>query len=288
ETDGVAILHYKMPILPCNTRREGDFTCPNDCISQLPYEILVDVLSCLSMKEAARTTILSSRWRYLWNSFTGCLNFEKPLTMAYLEAKAHLGLEAEPLARERFMFMSWVNQVLGSHHGQLMEGLRICFDVDYNNNDIDKWVQFAVEKKVQKLELDFSGVRYDCYERSSGQYTFPSHLFRCSSFRSLTSLRLANVGVSGEVLEHLLSYCTVEALSVKESLCLTSLKLFGPSLKLKYLELKSCTHEFAEEKESEGKYDGKRKEMEHERQLGLNLQRLCWKNSITCYFEGTF
>lgn len=226
-----------MPILPCNTRREGDFTCPNDCISQLPYEILVDVLSCLSMKEAARTTILSSRWRYLWNSFTGCLNFEKPLTMAYLEAKAHLGLEAEPLARERFMFMSWVNQVLGSHHGQLMEGLRICFDVDYNNNDIDKWVQFAVEKKVQKLELDFSGVRYDCYERSSGQYTFPSHLFRCSSFRSLTSLRLANVGVSGEVLEHLLSYCTVEALSVKESLCLTSLKLFGPSLKLKYLEL---------------------------------------------------
>lgn len=116
-----------MPLLPCNKRREGDFTCPDDHISQLPDEILVDVLSCLSMKEAARTTILSSRWRYLWNSFTGCLNFEKPLTMAYLEAKARLGLEAEPLARERLMFMSWVNQVLGSHHGQLMEGLRICF-----------------------------------------------------------------------------------------------------------------------------------------------------------------
>lgn len=226
-------------LLPCNKRREGDFTCLDDRISQLPDGILLNVVSRLTMKEAARTTVLSSRWRYLWNWFTGCLNFDNPLTMAHLKAKARMGLEGELLAIERRKFMSWVNQVLGSHQGQLMEGLRICFDVEYSSDDINKWVKFAIEKKVQKLELDFTGVKVESYWlRTSGQYIFPSHLHTYSSVRSLTSLCLANVGVTGEVLEHLLPYCPfLELLSIKESLCLTSLKIFGPSLKLKYLEL---------------------------------------------------
>lgn len=77
--------------------------------------------------------------------------------MAYLKAKPRLGLEGE-LAIERRNFMSWVNRVLGSHQGQFMEGLRICFDVEYSDDDINKWIKFSVEKKVQKLELDFTGV----------------------------------------------------------------------------------------------------------------------------------
>ncbi len=58
--------------------------------------------------------------------------------MAHLKAKARLGLEGELLEIERLKFMSWLNQVLGSHQGELIEGLRICFDVEYSNDDINK------------------------------------------------------------------------------------------------------------------------------------------------------
>ncbi|KAK9217529.1 hypothetical protein WN943_006156 [Citrus x changshan-huyou] len=125
-----------MLLQPCNERRESD-----DRISQFPVDILAIVVSRLTMKEAARTTTLSSRWRCLWNWFSGCLNFDNPLTMAHLKAKARLGLEGELLEIERLKFMSWLNQVLGSHQGELIEGLRICFDVEYSNDDINKVVE---------------------------------------------------------------------------------------------------------------------------------------------------
>ncbi|KAL9257672.1 putative F-box protein [Drosera capensis] len=37
-----------------------------DRISELPDEVLCCILSHLSLQEAARTTILSCRWRYVW------------------------------------------------------------------------------------------------------------------------------------------------------------------------------------------------------------------------------
>ncbi|GAB2284568.1 hypothetical protein Dimus_019023 [Dionaea muscipula] len=37
-----------------------------DRISELPDEVLFSILSRLSLQEAARTTVLSRRWRYVW------------------------------------------------------------------------------------------------------------------------------------------------------------------------------------------------------------------------------
>ncbi|KAL4639061.1 hypothetical protein ACB092_03G190900, partial [Castanea dentata] len=38
--------------------------------SKLPDEILVSILSLLTLKEMQRTTILAKRWRYLWTRFS--------------------------------------------------------------------------------------------------------------------------------------------------------------------------------------------------------------------------
>lgn len=46
-----------------------------DQISQLDDQVLITILSLLTVKEAERTCVLSKRWRYLW-TFTSCLNFE--------------------------------------------------------------------------------------------------------------------------------------------------------------------------------------------------------------------
>ncbi|KAH9737204.1 FBD domain-containing protein [Citrus sinensis] len=221
-------------LLPCNKRkRREDYTCLYDRISELPDDILVTVLSRLTIKEAARTSILSSRWRYLWKWFNGCLNFDNPLTMG--DYNWTLGLGSQPLDVERHKFVSWVNQVLRSLQCHSLEGLMICFDVA-SNGDIHNWINFAVEKKVQKLDLDFS--RVQDFSWPVAEYTFSPHLDSYSSFSSLTALSLNTVAVTGEALEHLLSCCHfLEVLTVIHSPCLTSLKVSGPSLRLKYLKL---------------------------------------------------
>lgn len=38
---------------------------PKDTIQKLPDDVLVSIISLLKLKEAARTSVLSRRWRYI-------------------------------------------------------------------------------------------------------------------------------------------------------------------------------------------------------------------------------
>ncbi|GAY44793.1 hypothetical protein CUMW_084560, partial [Citrus unshiu] len=92
-----------------------------------------------------------------------------------------------------------------------IEGLRICFDA-VSDDDIANWINFATERRFQKLELDFTEVQFD---------------------------------ITGETVENLLSNCPfLEVLSVDDSNCFKSLKVSGPSLKLRRLELKYLSSDF--------------------------------------------
>lgn len=105
-----------------------------------------------------------------------------------------------------------------------------------SNVDVHNWIKFAIEKKVRTLELNVRRFRPTRWH--FGQYTFPPYFDSYSNFSSLTELSLANVAVTGDVLEHLLSYCALlEVLSVAESECLRSLKVSGSLPELKYLTL---------------------------------------------------
>ena len=44
-------------------------------MSELPEEIVVSILSRLSLREAVRTSVLSKPWRYVWTSIPA-LNFD--------------------------------------------------------------------------------------------------------------------------------------------------------------------------------------------------------------------
>ncbi|GMY15086.1 F-box/FBD/LRR-repeat protein At4g26340-like [Fagus crenata] len=154
-----------------------------------------------------------------------------------LEDMRHqLGLGTRPLNIEKECFLRWVNNVLILNWAPIVDEIRIRFEVD-SQDDVNRWIRIALEKKVKRLELDLTNYKADLDIHCN----FPTHLLHSSSFSSLTTLRLAYVNVTGDFLEYLISHCPfLEVLCISNSSSLMGLNVCGPSLKLKYLEIHKC------------------------------------------------
>ncbi|KAL3614424.1 hypothetical protein CASFOL_042498 [Castilleja foliolosa] len=121
---------------------------PEDYISLLPNDILDSILSRLTLKEAAITSNLSRRWCYLW-TLTAGLDFDNYNILDRITA------DPKSLISERPKYINWVNRVVRQHKGEILDAVRICFDLDKSSKcAIDNWVKFAVSKGVQRLELE--------------------------------------------------------------------------------------------------------------------------------------
>lgn len=234
----------------CKRNNKGE-----DYICRLPDEILVIILSGLSMREVARTSVLSRRWRYLWTFFAGIFDFDGSDTLIRFK------WNEKSLKFERIRFIRWVNQVLRSHQGPSVDELKVCFDLDNHYKPaIDGWIEFAMRKEIRKLELDLN-YDFSALPVQREFYAFPSHLLKNFTLGLLTTLRLSYVSVTGEVLDYLLSHVPLlEVLSVKFSPGLVCFSVSGPSLKLKYLEIINCKNmenlEISAENLVSFKYDG--------------------------------
>ncbi|CAK9183669.1 unnamed protein product [Ilex paraguariensis] len=233
-----------------------------DWISLLPDEVLILILSLLSVKEAAVTSILSRRWRYVWESITR-LDFDAKEALVKIDRNHN---DRDFLEIERRKYVNWVNQVVRLHKGQTIEEFRVSFDLGNSSKwDIDKWLKFVLTRRVYQLSLDLSmdadrrGIRHfekpytfsadilneikaTSFENLSSKYSIMRH---CSfmGFRCLKALCFRCVNVSGDVLECFLSDCPVlERLYVRSSPKLVHFKVAGsgPPLVLKYLEICCC------------------------------------------------
>ncbi|XP_062169713.1 F-box/FBD/LRR-repeat protein At5g53840-like [Alnus glutinosa] len=208
-----------------------------DRISGMPDDVLVSILSLITMKEAGRTSVLSRRWQKLW-TFVPNLNFDGQERLYYLED--HIGARGfRRLHRiARTNYVKWVNRVLELHRTPAIDQFRVFFDLteDYRR-DIDNWINFAMEKRVQRLELSFD------YCSLINPYPFPS-LYQTRGIPSPNSLRaliLKFLNVSGEVLEYFICNCPfLDRLWVEGSETLVNLKVAGPLLRLKHLEISHC------------------------------------------------
>ncbi|EYU41899.1 hypothetical protein MIMGU_mgv1a009068mg [Erythranthe guttata] len=226
----------------------------DDRVSQLPDDILADILSRLSLKEAGRTSVLSSRWMNLWKH-TNSLNFDTKR-----ESHKHYA-QRKLLKRDRRKYVKWVNSVLRSHKSTVLKEFRIRFPLNASDrNTITQWLEFALSRQVQKLELDIQNY-YDPTE----EYCFPNGLLIPSScrasklqppsdnicidhhpcmlfdFKSLKALSFKSVGVSDGDINFFLDNCPqLEQLIVSQSKKLSKPEICGSSLKLKHLELVNC------------------------------------------------
>lgn len=201
-----------------------------DRISELPEDIMLTILFRLEMKEAAKTSILSKRWRYIWTNWT---DFDFDCLEIFPECKYN----DVPKRIEAVKYINWVNQVIRLHRGQSINKFRVQFGFyERPVHHIDRWVKLALAKKVKNLELEKLDLPlYDC---PCDTYTLKPSLFE-SGISFLTCLRLIGVDVSGELLEFFLTECHhLEQLVVDGSDTLVSLKV--ASFKLKQLSIRYC------------------------------------------------
>ncbi|KAM4107352.1 hypothetical protein ACB094_04G137400 [Castanea mollissima] len=221
----------------CNRNDEDS----KDQISQLPDQLIISILSFMTLKEAVRTSVLSHRWKQLWPFFTGSLDFDDPDTFWAIADRK------KKMKGERRKFVKRVNHVLKLHQGSNIDQFRVCFEFDNNHkHHIDGWIDSAISKGVKRLELDFTPTEA-CEKQML--YTFPHERFisikssvvGVSCIKSLTSLTLIYVHVTGELLEHILSNCSLlERLHVAYSEDLVTLKICSSSLRLKHLNIIRC------------------------------------------------
>lgn len=207
-----------------------------DQLSELPDEILVSILSLLTLKEAGRTSVLSRRWRYLWKFTTGSLDFDD----SRIRRLVGNGLAKISLRNERGRFVRWVNHVLELHQGHTINEFKVRFDLDeeYCKAETDNWINFSLGKKVKRLSLDFKPFIGDL---PFGRYTLTTKILDGYNLDCLTDLCLTNVEMNGEVLGYVLSNCPlIEVLHVEGSKSLVNFKSPGPLLKLKHLEVIRC------------------------------------------------
>ncbi|KAK9667301.1 hypothetical protein RND81_14G246500 [Saponaria officinalis] len=211
-----------------------------DRISELPDDVLLDCLSRLEMKNAAQTSILSKRWRYLWTHLT---NFDFDPDPEELESFWQIkGYDTRK-------YFAWINQVVTVHRGTCIDKFRVHTRyVKSYTAQLDKWIKFALSKRVKELVLDLIGSNLQCAEHCSLgyplEYVVLTHPPCYTGITALQSLYLCYVNVSGEFLEILLSHCHHLERLYLESTPLSKFKV--KSSKLKYLSIIMRFHKLEE------------------------------------------
>ncbi|XP_076901860.1 F-box/FBD/LRR-repeat protein At5g56420-like [Bidens hawaiensis] len=132
----------------------GTFPSPDvgdhliDHISKMPDDVLVRILSRLSVKDAVVTDSLSKRWRHLWRNLIR-LNFDGTETLNEM-ANDEMICDLESAK-----FTKQVNNVISSHNHPMIQLFRIHFNLDCRYSEcINEWIKFAIDKKVERMELN--------------------------------------------------------------------------------------------------------------------------------------
>ncbi|OIT27410.1 f-boxfbd/lrr-repeat protein, partial [Nicotiana attenuata] len=138
-----------------------------DRISALPRNIIDGILGLLPVEDAARSSILSKEWRYIW------------ATLPYLVLDK---LFCNKLAaRSQYVFKETIDKILLQHLGDVVK-----FDLDVSGvqlslcPDIDRWMLYVTRNGVKKLTLNMS---------NNSTYKLPSYIYNCPT---LTHLKLFN------------------------------------------------------------------------------------------------
>ncbi|CAM0909427.1 unnamed protein product [Alopecurus aequalis] len=196
---------------------------PNAKIDDLPQDVLCTILSKLPAKEAVRSSIYSSEWRYLW---TACprLSFN-----GNCDVRRHGGKQNAQV------LIDHVNAVLQKHCGKVVEDLVIKFifqsKLAYH---LDNWTRFPFEL------FDKEGVScLECLQISFVSFKTPPAQF--IGFPNLRKLDLHLLNTTRQDLDTILCSCeNLQWLSIVRCQLKDELKFSRPLSQLQYFRIKHC------------------------------------------------
>ncbi|CAA7016736.1 unnamed protein product [Microthlaspi erraticum] len=116
-----------------------------DLFSNLPNELLCHILSFMTTKEAALTSVLSKRWRNLFASVPN------------LDLDDSIFLHSEEGKREKpgilQSFMDFVDRVLALQGDSLMKKFSLKCKTGVESVRVDRWIHNALQRGVSELDL---------------------------------------------------------------------------------------------------------------------------------------
>lgn len=125
-------------------KRSKDNSSGIDRISTLPKPLLSHILSLLPTKYAVATSVLSTRWKFLWTSITN-LNFDDESGYKYTK---------EVVNMKRQKFTQFVNRVLLLLDSPCMQSFRLkCHHEHCDPFYLNSWICVAIRHTVQELDL---------------------------------------------------------------------------------------------------------------------------------------
>ncbi|PON45844.1 F-box domain containing protein [Trema orientale] len=205
-----------------------------DRISNLPWGVLECILLHLPLKEAVRTSVLSSKWRHKWTNLSQYVIDDKLLSSSVLDKVARWN-----------QIMKILHQVELNHKGRIQK-FKLSAYCRPDHSILVDWIAFLSGNAVKEFILQ----RFD----SPIRFRFPFDRFKCprlchlelfgciiklpafEGFSFLTILQLNQVCIDTETLELLLLKCPVlERLTLLEFDNPILLKI--QNTKLRYLKI---------------------------------------------------
>ncbi|KAK9271362.1 hypothetical protein L1049_026952 [Liquidambar formosana] len=200
-----------------------------DKISNLPAHIMDKIFSKLSIKDAVRTSVLSSKWRYKW------------VTIPHLVFDNQcLSLSSHDQTLLKNKLVNTVDHVLLLHTGPIQ-----TFKLSHRDllgvADIDRWILYLSRSSFKEFILEiWKGQRYklpSCLY--SCQTLVHLELFNCllkppstfNGFRCLKSLDLQHITMAQDIFEKLISSChLLEKLTLMNFEGFSRLNIQAPNL----------------------------------------------------------
>ncbi|KAJ4718101.1 F-box/LRR-repeat protein [Melia azedarach] len=236
-----------------------------DRISELPPFIVHLIMSYLSPKEVAQTSVLSKSWNQLWSSFP-IVNLDESYFTGRPFNESSISLVSQGKSKKKFLgnqkkFINLGYAFLTRFYKSKLciQKLRLYIqlpNVKKSSPLVDKWIELAISNGVRELDLEI-------VSDINTKYALPPAMFSAKfltslilsgckleqcpdsiSFHSLKELTLKKLCIRGKMLQKLTSECPVlEGLFIYDCRDLNYLCI-SKALKLKIMRVALAPGDF--------------------------------------------
>ncbi|KAJ4976708.1 hypothetical protein NE237_001814 [Protea cynaroides] len=120
-----------------------------DLFDFLSDSLLILIVSFLPFKEAAKTSILSKRWRYIWHS-TRNIEFNES------SFSTHHVLPTDGREAQKHVFVDYIRKWMSLYQEPKVDRFRLSISYPYEfHAEIEMWLRAVINRNVDELDLNF-------------------------------------------------------------------------------------------------------------------------------------